>query len=186
MSPVHAPSMAERIPRSKLLFARAVVGLMAVFSLGGIAWYGLAPETLARVWQNLVDRPGGPMLFRFVLQPTMATIAAVLGGIKDARLGRTPFFQAVLTHPSERARRVDEAMVDTSRIMLLGLVMDTVYQYIEFDAFKPGEAVIVTLMLAFLPYVLLRGLVTRVARRWVGPPAAEGARRSVPGSGAHD
>jgi hypothetical protein len=65
-------------------------------------------------------------------------------------------------------------------------ILDTVYQCIEFDAFKPGEAVIVTLMLAFLPYVLLRGLVTRVARRWVGPPAAKGARRSVPGSGAHD
>ena len=83
--------MTEKIPRSKLLFARVVVGLMAAFVLGGILWYGLAPETLARVWQNLVDRPGGPMVFRFFLQPTMATIAAVLGGMKDARLGRAPF-----------------------------------------------------------------------------------------------
>ena len=82
--------MTGEIPRSKIVFARLVVGLMAAFVLGGIVWYGLAPETLGRVWQNLVDRPGGPMVFRFFLQPTMATIAAVLGGIKDARLARTP------------------------------------------------------------------------------------------------
>jgi hypothetical protein len=164
------------IPRSKLVFARVVVGLMAALTLGGIAWYGLAPENLARVWQNLVDRPGGPMVFRYFLQPTMATIAGVLGGMSDARQGRLPFVQAVLTNPAERAGRLDEAMVDTSRIMLLGLVMDTIYQYIEFDAFHPAEAVIVTLMLAFLPYLLVRGLVARAARRWVGPAAAKGAR----------
>jgi len=165
----------EAIPRSKLLFARVVVGLMAAFSLGGILWYGLAPETLARVWQNLADRPDGPMLFRYFLQPTMATIMAVLGGMKDARLGRAPFLQTVLTRPAERAGRLNEAMVDTSRIMLLGLIMDSVYQYIEFDAFHPGEAVIITLLLAFLPYLLLRGPIARVARRWVGPGAAKRA-----------
>ncbi len=168
--------MTEKIPRSKLLFARVVVGLMVAFVLGGILWYGLAPETLARVWQNLVDRPGGPMVFRFFLQPTMATIAAVLGGMKDARLGRTPFVQTVLTIPTERAGRINEAMVDTSRIMLLGLIMDGIYQHIEFDTFHPAEAVIITLLLAFLPYLLLRGLVARVARRWVGPGSAKGAR----------
>ena len=168
--------MTGEIPRSKIVFARVVVGLMAAFVLGGIVWYGLAPETLARVWQNLVDRPGGPMVFRFFLQPTMATIAAVLGGIKDARLGRAPFFQTVLTNPAKRAGRLDEAMVDTSRIMLLGLIMDGIYQYIEFDTFHPAEAVIITLLLAFLPYVLLRGLVARVARRWVGPGTAKVGR----------
>lgn len=168
--------MTEPIPRSKLLLSRAVVALIAAFSLGGIIWYGLAPETLARIWQNLVDRPSGPMLFRFFLQPIMAAIAAVMSGMKDARLGRTPFWQAVLTSPTERAGRLNEAVVDTSRIMLLGLVMDSIYQYIVFDTFHPGEAVIITLLLAFVPYLLLRGLVARVARRWVGPGAAKGAR----------
>lgn len=100
--------MTEQIPRSKLLFARIVVGLMAAFVLGGILWYGLAPENLVRVWQNLVDRPGGPMVFRFFLQPTMATIAAVLSGMQDARLGRTPFLHTVLTSPAERAGRLNK------------------------------------------------------------------------------
>jgi hypothetical protein len=67
-------------------------------------------------------------------------------------------------------------MIDTSRIMLLGLVMDAIYQYIEFDTFHPAEAVAITLVLAFLPYVVMRGLVARVARRWVGPDAAKATR----------
>jgi len=35
-------------------------------------------------------------------------------------------------------------------------------------AFYPGEALIISLVLAFLPYVLIRGLAARIARRWGG------------------
>jgi hypothetical protein len=167
---------AEPIPRWKLLLARFVVALMALFVIGGVAWYGVAPETVGRVWQNLVDRPGGPMLFRFFLQPTMAMVAALIAGIRDARLGRPPFWVAVLRHPELRVGCLNEATVATSRIMLLGLIMDGIYQFIEFDAFHPVEAVVITLVLAFLPYLVLRGLVTRIARRSVGGASASNPR----------
>lgn len=168
--------MDERISPFQLLLARLVAGLMAVLVVGGIAWYGLAPETLGRVWNNLVDRPGGPFVFRFVLQPIMATLAALRAGIRDARAGRAPFLRVVLTEPAQRRARLEEALVATSRIILLGLVIDTVYQAIEFKAFHPAEAVIVALLLAFVPYALLRGLVARVARRWI-VHASAGDRR---------
>lgn len=121
-----------------------------------------------RIWQNLLDRPGGPFVFRFILQPIMATIAALRDGIHDARTGRAPFLWTVLTDPARRRGRLDEALVATSRIVLLGLAIDTVYQYIEFETFHPAEALIIALLLAFVPYLVLRGVVTRVARRWVG------------------
>jgi hypothetical protein len=54
--------------------------------------------------------------------------------------------------------------------------MDAVYQFIEFDSFHPAEAVIIALLLAFVPYVVLRGLVTRIARRWVGNKPASDAQ----------
>ncbi len=168
--------MSDEIPRGKLLFARAILGVMAAFVLAGIVIYGLAPAEFARLWQNLVDRPGGPMLFRFFLQPTMAAIAAVLDGLKDARLVLPPFWVTVLRDPTRRVQRLNEAVVATSRVMLLGLVMDTIYQVIEFDTFHPAEAVVITLVLALLPYLVLRGLVSRAARRWVGPDAAKAAR----------
>jgi hypothetical protein len=43
--------------------------------------------------------------------------------------------------------------------------MDVIYQAIALKTFYPGEAVIVALTLAFLPYLLLRGPVARIARR---------------------
>jgi uncharacterized protein YhhL (DUF1145 family) len=52
----------------------------------------------------------------------------------------------------------------TARIILLGLAMDTVYQIIVFNAFYPYEALIVALLLAFVPYLLIRGIASRILR----------------------
>ena len=37
------------------------------------------------------------MTFRFILQPIMATIAALYDGIKDARTGRSPYLWTILS-----------------------------------------------------------------------------------------
>jgi hypothetical protein len=154
--------------RAQLVLARLVIALSVASLVFGLVMYGISGEVLTRIWHNMLDRPGGPFIFRFVLQPIMATIAALRDGLHDARNGRAPFLWTVLTDPAQRRGRLDEALIATSRIVLLGLAMDTVYQAIEFDSFHPAEAVIIALLLAFVPYLLLRGLVARIARRWVG------------------
>jgi hypothetical protein len=168
--------MATTPTRNQILFAQIVWGLMVFFVLAGVAWYGLSGEVLMRIWQNLVERPGGPMTFRFILQPIMATIAAVLAGVRDARDGRDFYFRTILRNPQERSSRLQEGMVATARIVLLGLVMDSVYQYLVFDVFHPGEAAITSLLLAFIPYLLLRGPVARIARWWLGRGSSGAAR----------
>ena len=158
--------MTKAVTKSQVFLARLVVGLMVAFVIGGLVWYGFSAEVRARLWQNLFERPGGPMVFRFFLQPTMAAIAAWRDGVDDARTGRSPFFVGALTDPAQRTVRLNEALVATARIILLGLVMDGIYQAIEFKSFHPAEAVIIALVLAFLPYLVLRGLIARAARWW--------------------
>jgi hypothetical protein len=158
--------MVKEVTKSQVFLARLVVGLMVAFVIGGLVWYGFSAEVRSRLWQNLFERPGGPMVFRFFLQPTMAAIAAWRDGVDDARTGRSPFFVGALTDPAQRTVRLNEALVATARIILLGLVMDGIYQAIEFKSFHPAEAVIIALVLAFLPYLVLRGLIARAARRW--------------------
>ena len=158
--------MTKAVTKSQVFLARLVVGLMVAFVIGGLLWYGFSAEVRTRLWQNLFERPGGPMVFRFFLQPTMAAIAAWRDGVDDARTGRSPFFMGALADPAQRTVRLNEALVATARIILLGLVIDGIYQAIEFKAFHPAEAVIIALVLAFLPYLLLRGLIARAARRW--------------------
>ncbi len=171
-----APAVNSTPSRTQVILARLVLGLSTVFVLLGLVMHGLSLEVVTRIWQNLIERPAGPIDFRFILQPAMAAMAALGGGLRDARSGRTPFLQAMLHEPAQRRSRLDEALVATSRILLLGLIMDLAYQWIEFDSFHPAEAVIVAFVLAFLPYVLLRGLVARIARRWVSSVEAGDGR----------
>jgi hypothetical protein len=148
-----------------------VVGLLAL----GAVWYGISYESLGRMWSDILDRPGGPMTFRFVLQPTMAVIAALRDGVKDAKLGRRPFFWAMargVRDPEGRSGRLWEGILSTARILILGVVMDIIYQWRVFDTFFPGQAAVIAVLLAFVPYLVLRGPIERLARHWVARPAS--------------
>jgi hypothetical protein len=164
--------MAATQSKSAVALAWLAAICVVVFIGLGIAWHGFSAEAMNRLWRDLLARPGGPMTFRFILQPTMAAIAALHDGLKDARSGRSPYFWTILTSPQERGERLSEGLISTARIILLGLGMDAIYQYVVLKTFYPGEAVIIALLLAFVPYILLRGPIARIARPWVSQPAS--------------
>jgi hypothetical protein len=141
-----------------------VIVLAIVLFVTGVAWHGVTVAVIERIWRNLLERPSGPLNFRFILQPVMAVVAAILDGVRDARAGRSPFFATILLQPGERIGRLREGLRATARIILLGLVMDTIWQTLVLHRFYPNEALIVALLFAFVPYVVARGLATRVAR----------------------
>jgi hypothetical protein len=66
------------------VLARLVLAALILLIIGGIAWYGITVQIIVRIWHQLVERPSGPMAFRFILQPLMAAIVAVLHGRRDA------------------------------------------------------------------------------------------------------
>lgn len=150
------------------VLARLVLAALILLIIGGIAWYGITVQIIVRIWHQLVERPSGPMAFRFILQPLMAAIVAVLHGRRDARTGRSPYFWAVMSKPQERIGRLREGLNATARIILLGIVMDVIYQVIVLKRFYPVESVIVAVVLGFVPYLVLRGIVTRVMLGWHG------------------
>ena len=158
----------ETASKTQIILFQLAVTLMIAFVAFGVAWYGVSADVRGRIWQNLLERPGGPMTFRFILQPIMATIAALYDGIKDARTGRSPYLWTIFAVPEKRGSRLREGLISTARIILLGLCMDLIYQLIEFNTFHPAEAVIIALLLAFVPYLLLRGPFARIARWWRG------------------
>jgi hypothetical protein len=163
--------MVETASRSGIILAWIVVVTVLVLILLGFALYGFSGEVHARIWKNIFARLGGPMTFRFLLQPTMATIAALHDGIKDARLGRAPYFWTILHDPEKRVERLREGVVSTARIILLGLGIDAIYQFRVLKTFYPGEAVLIAFLLAFLPYLLLRGAIARIASHYVVAPS---------------
>lgn len=118
-----------------------------------------------RVIENLQDRVTGPMKFRLLLQPIMASIFAVMSGLKDARLGKPPYFWALLSDPSHRRDMLRDGWKSVGKVFVLALALDVVYQIAVLSFVYPGEAIFVAILLAIVPYLLLRGLVTRLARK---------------------
>ncbi len=164
--------MTDAEPQKLSLLAKLVVVSLLVLIVAGIVWHGVSIATFKRIWYQLIERTDAPMRFRFILQPLMAAIAAILAGLKDARTGRSPYFWTMLGDPRERVERLAEGLNATARIIVLGLVMDAIYQIIVLKRFYPAEAVIVALLFAFVPYVIIRGPIARIARRWLSSGSA--------------
>ena len=118
-----------------------------------------------RIVDNMIDRVSGPMKFRLYLQPTMAAIYAIISGLKDARAGKPPYFWSLITDPAHRADMIKDGWKSVGNVFIFALVLDVVYQIYVSRFVYPGEAIIVALVLAIVPYLILRGLVTRLARK---------------------
>jgi len=166
--------MSDAAPQELGVLAKLVIVLAIVLMVAGVLWHGVTGEVLRQFWHDLIERPDGPMRFRFFLQPLMAAFAAIHDGREDARAGRSPYFMTVLRNPQERVGRLREGLNATARIILLGLVMDVIYQLIVLKTFYPNEALVIALLLAFVPYLIIRGLVLRIARSRIRGSRGEG------------
>ena len=125
-------------------------------------------DTWTRFWSDLVARLDGPMTFRLILQPTMAALSAFRDGVADAKAGRPPYFWDIFTKGhGDASQLLKEGWKAVLRIILLGAVMDVIYQWTVFKHLYPLELVVVVLLLAFVPYLLLRGPINRLTRRWL-------------------
>ena len=124
----------------------------------------------ARVGEQLMARVSGPMHFRLVLQPVMAAVLAVIAGLKDARTGKPPYFWSLLYDPAHRKEMLRDGWKSVGRVFILALILDAIYQGIVLHFFYLGEAIIVAIVLAIVPYLILRGIVTRLARKRLAPP----------------
>jgi len=122
-------------------------------------------EIWARFSDNLIGRLSGPMRLRLIMQPVMASILAFRSGLEDARSGRPPYLWGLFSDPAGRAQRIKDGWSSVGRVFILALVLDSVYQVVQFRFVYPGEAAVVAFILALLPYIALRGLVTRLVRR---------------------
>jgi hypothetical protein len=121
-------------------------------------------EILARLWQNLYARVTGPMNLRLIIQPAVATILAIRAGLRDARQDRAPFFWAVLWNPAHRRELLRQGWKDVGKVFVLATILDVVYQLIVHRGVYSLELLITAVTLAIVPYLLVRGPISRIAK----------------------
>jgi hypothetical protein len=122
-------------------------------------------DFLSRFFGEMLGRTDGPFSFRFILQPVMAMFYAYRDGVKDARAGRPLYSLWIFTHPDQRGPMLREGVKAVGRVIGLGVIMDLAYQVIVLGSFRPLELIVIVLVLAFVPYLLLRGPFNRLMRR---------------------
>ena len=121
-------------------------------------------DVLQRMIENFGSRLTGPMQFRLYFQPAMAIFFGIRDGIKDAHEGKPAYFWTISTNKDERWKLIKAGLRSVGRVFLFGIIMDGIFQLIVFKWFYPTEAFLVALILAFIPYMLIRGPVNRITK----------------------
>lgn len=121
-------------------------------------------DVLKHFVEQLLGRLSGPLNFRLVVMPTVVTLLALRADRRDAREGRPAFLGAFIKDPVERRRLFRSALKDIGRVFIVAIVLDTAYQLIVFHWVYPGQLLTVAIVCAVVPYVLVRGPITRIAR----------------------
>ncbi len=115
-------------------------------------------------FEDLPKRLAGAGRFRFLLQPAMAAAIGMAAGRSDARAGRTPYLYAVLFRGKDRAALIRSSAESTANILLMGILVDAVCQWIILGVSYPGAALVVGPMLIATPYAVARSLANRFTR----------------------
>lgn len=105
-------------------------------------------------WSFLEDIPkrlAGPGRFRFVLQPAIAATLGISAGRSDAKGGRS------------RAALVRSSVESIANLLLMGVLLDVVCQWLILGVSYPGAALVVGPVLIAVPYAVARALANRVA-----------------------
>ena len=129
-------------------------------------------------YNGLMARLDGPLHLRFIFQPAMAIFLGVRDGIADARKGEPAYFWTIIRRLRGCGRALEAGLKSVGKVLVIAFLLDAIYQAIVFRDFHLIGAIDAALLLAFIPYVLIRGPANRMARWWWAHP------RRAPGQGA--
>ena len=107
-----------------------------------------------------MGRSDGPMAFRLTMQPTMAVFFAIRAGLRDAAGGTAPLPVGRLLGSRPPRELLRQAWGDVRNIFILAIVLDSVYQVLVHSGIYLLELLLTATILALVPYVIVRGLVT--------------------------
>ncbi|HKN23754.1 MAG TPA: hypothetical protein VJX72_02825 [Candidatus Acidoferrum sp.] len=117
-------------------------------------------------WHFLEELPRrftGPGRFRFMLQPTVAILLGIGGGLRDAKAGHPPYLSGLLFSAEHRREFLRSGVAAIRNLLALGIIMDIVFQLVLYHSAHPGAAVLVGPLFICIPYALSRALTTRLA-----------------------
>jgi hypothetical protein len=114
--------------------------------------------------EEIPMRLSGPGRLRFILQPLIAAVLGIRSGLADARGGRPPYIWGVIFNRELRSELLRSGFVTIVNLVLMGILLDSIFQWLIFGTSYPGAAMVVGPVLIVTPYSLARALTNRCAR----------------------
>lgn len=115
--------------------------------------------------EELPRRFTGPGRFRFILQPTLAIVFGVRGGLADARMGSPPYLFGLFFAGGHRRELLRSGVAAIRNLLAAGIIMDLIFQLVLYGSVHPGAALLIGPIFICGPYALSRALSNRVASR---------------------
>jgi len=115
--------------------------------------------------EELPQRFTGPGRLRFILQPMLAIVLGIRGGLADAKAGNPPYLLTLLLGAGRPRELLRSGAAAIGNLLAMGIIMDVVLQLVLYHSVHPGAALLVGPILICFPYALSRALTTRVAPR---------------------
>jgi hypothetical protein len=103
---------------------------------------------------------GGSFQLRLILQPLAAMLLGTRFGIRDAKRGDLPFFQALLRGEGKRAGLLGKAVRDAILPLTIAFVIDSIHMINH--RIHPLESIVVGGLLVFVPFLIVRALANRI------------------------
>jgi len=112
--------------------------------------------------EELPQRFTGAGRLRFILQPMIAVILGIRGGLADAKAGNHPYIFGLLFGAGTRRELLRSGVAAIRNMVALGIIMDIAFQLVLYHSVHPGAAVVIGPILICFPYALSRALTTRL------------------------
>jgi hypothetical protein len=114
--------------------------------------------------EELPQRFTGPGRLRFILQPMIAIVLGIRGGLADTKAGNPPYLFGLLFGAGRRRELLRSGVAAIRNLVAMGIIMDIVFQLVLCRSVHPGAAVVIGPILICFPYAVSRALTTRVTR----------------------
>jgi len=112
-------------------------------------------------FEDLPKRLTGPGSFRFIFQPAVALLLGVRDGLSDRRADRPPYLYGILFRRHHRHELLQSGFNSVLNLILMGILLDSIAQWLILGASYPGAALVVGPVLITIPYALARALTNR-------------------------
>jgi hypothetical protein len=126
--------------------------------------------------EDIPKRLTGPGWFRFLLQPVIAATLGARAGRLDAREGRVPYLYALFFASEVRVELIRGTLESIAHVLLMGILLDAVCQWLILGVSYPGAALVVGPVLIAVPYATARSLANRFTKTRASEPERPAGR----------